>query len=248
MSITSTGKNLSILICSDYKFVFNWMSFAAWYSIKRNLPHSEIAVTCARDFSNVQLYNWAYRSGVKFFLHKNVNKQLPYLNKIYGVYIALKEELIKPPFLVIDADMMAVRNLSNYCLDILNKSVFATNKNGTVWYFNNNCLEKIVDTINKISESDLSNNNLDLINLNEVFGKPDIIDDLGNEAHESDMATFAHYKKRCGNFFRNEYEKGLVHPPFREQSALRTVDMTVTEKKVFDLWLQMWTTFEVLSK
>lgn len=248
--ITKSGGNLSVLICSDYNFIFNWMSFSAWYSIRRNLPDAEIAVTISRNFSNVQLYNWAYRSGVKFFLHKNVGKEnLLYLNKIYGVYVALKEKLINPPFLVVDADMMSVKNLSEHSLKILNKSEFATNRNGTIWYFADNYLEKIAGSINKMSSiNHVDLKHLDLFSLKEVFGEPHIIEDLGNEAYESDLGTFAHYKDRCGNFFRKEFEKGFVHPPFRDQSALRTNNMTLAETKIFNLWLQMWTTFEVLSK
>lgn len=248
--ITSTGKNLSVLICSDYTFAFNWMSFAAWYSVRKNLPEADIAVTSARNFANIQLYNWAYRSGVKFFLHKNVGKNsFPYLNKIYGVYVALKEELVKPPVIVIDADMMAIREFSNNSLNILNNNKYVTNKKGTIWYFGDNCLEKITETINKISTVNCFDlDHLDLSALNQVFGEPVVADDLGNDTYESDVTTFTHYKERCGNFFRKEYEKGLVHPPFKNQTALRTVDMTVSEKKVFSLWLQMWNTFEALSK
>lgn len=99
-------EKLDVLICSDYGFMFNWMSFAAWYSIRKNLPTANVALLSARSGFNMQLYNWANKANVKFFLHRDIGKKngLPYLNKIFSTYIAVKEGLVKQPFIVIDAD------------------------------------------------------------------------------------------------------------------------------------------------
>ena len=261
MSITQTGKNLSILICTDYSFLFNWMSFAAWYSVSKNLPEAKVTIVSARNSINLQLYKWVNKIDAKFFLHTNFGKKnnIPYLNKIYSTYVAVKEGLVEQPCLVLDADMMAVRGLSKSLIDTLNGCDFATNQSkdmspvGPMWYFNNQSLEKIVEVINNIkvlgkTVDEQGMLHLDLLALQKTLGDPVVIDDLCNEAHEANTTTFTHYRKKCGGFFRAEYERGLAYPPFADQLTLRTVDMTVNERKVFSLWAQMQMTFEALSK
>jgi hypothetical protein len=253
MFVSNTGKNLSVLICTDYTFIYNWMSFAAWYSVSKNLPDAKIAVVSSRNNMNLQLYKWANKVDVKFFLHKNVGlpNNIPYLNKIYGTYVAVKESLVDQPLLVLDSDMMCLRNLSNDNLEKLNSSSFATNHDGSMWYFNNHYLEKFSDAIHKVKElngKSLCNDHLDFDALKEVFGEPLVVDDLCNEVYEPNVTSFTHYRQKCGNFFRKEYEKGLAYPPFVDQQALRTIDMTANERKVFSLWSQMHMSFEALSK
>jgi hypothetical protein len=187
-------------------------------------------------------------------MHPNVGKinGIPYLNKIYSVYIAMKKGLIDQPFLVLDADMMAIRGLSSNVVNKLNSCNFATNKSlmGPMWYFNNQSTEKIIEVINNIKSliKTESKDHLDLLSLPKVLGEPVVIDDLCNEAYESNVTVFTHYRERCGNFFRKEYEKGLAYPPFTDQLTLRTIDMSVNERKVFSLWSQMHMSFEALSK
>lgn len=258
MSITESGENLSILICTDYQFIYHWMSFAAWYSISKNLPDAKIAVVCSRYPINLNLYSWVYKTNTKFFCYPDVGRKnaLPYLNKLYGVYIALKEGLVTQPLLVIDADMMALRGFSRETLKILNNCSFASNKSsmlppvGPIWYFNvNKSLEIVSQVINKVKEfsSYANNQHLDLLALSQVLtGKE--IEDLGNEAYEENITTFTHYKDHCGNFYRKNYEKGVIYPPFAEGYALRTNDMTVNERKVYALWSQMWLAYDALNK
>jgi hypothetical protein len=261
MAITSTGKNLSVLVCSDYNFIFNWMSFAAWYSISKNLPDAKVAVVSSRNNINLQLYRWVNKIDAKFFLHTNVGKanNLPYLNKLYSVYVALKEGLVEQPCLVLDADMMALRGLTPPVLDKLNSCDFATNQSklmppvGPMWYFNNQSLETIIGVINSLNSlrktvDEQGMRHLDLLALHKACGDPVVIEDLCNEVHEPNATVFTHYPQKCGNFFRKEYEKGLAYPPFTDQLTLRTIDMTVNERKVFSLWAQMHMTFEALSK
>lgn len=244
-------EKLNVLICSDYSFIFNWMSFAAWYSIRKNLPTADVALLSARSGFNMQLYNWANKASVKFFLHRDIGKKngLPYLNKIFSTYIAVKEGLVKQPFIVIDADMMALRGLSDSVINSLANCKFATNKSpmGPIWYFNDQPLEKFTEVINRIKVIQKTDH-LDWAALLEVFGEPVVVDGLGNEVYEESLATFTHYKEKCGNFRRKDYEKGVVSPPFKDQMTLRTLEMSINERKVFNLWAQMWTAFEALSK
>jgi hypothetical protein len=118
---------------------------------------------------------------------------------------------------------------------------------GSLWYFNNQPLEKFVETINTIKKMDISDH-MDFLALNKVFGNPELIEDLCNETYETNATVFTHYRERCGNFSRREYEKGLAYPPFIDQLPLHASNMTVNERRVFSLWSKMHLAFETLSK
>jgi hypothetical protein len=260
MSITESGKGLSVLVCTDYRFVSHWMSFAAWYSVRKNLPDADIGVVCARYPINLQLYDWVYRAGVKFFCHSDVGRRngLPYLNKLYGVYVALKEGLVSQPLVVLDSDMMAVRGFSADTVRGLNGCRFGTNRSlfcppvGPVWYFKDQPLEifqRVLDRVKQLypAADGQQLKHLDLLALSHVLPVTEV-EGLGNEAPEESTTTFTHYRERCGNFYRKDYEKGIVYPPFAESYRLGTVDMSVSEKRVYGLWAQMLVAFDALNK
>jgi hypothetical protein len=257
------GKGLSVLICSDYTFQFNWMTYACWYSVSRNLPEAKIAIVSPRPKKITNyLYHWVYKIlDLRYHLHKNFGEryQLPYLNKIYGVYLALKEGLVKQPLVVLEADMMAVSDFSNSTLEKLSQVTFATNSCsfsvpfdsnpiGSVWYLNGVSLEQLAITINTLGLGK-DRSHLDLLALSRVFGKESVvIEDLCNEAHRHEATTFAHYKERCGNFSRADWEKGKIVPPFNVSYALQTSDLSVNERKILSLWHQMATLYEAVNQ
>src|SRR4051812_31758786 len=120
--ITSTGDNLTILICTDYSISFNWMSFAAWYSVMKVLPDAKVHILCTRNKNEFhQLYLWPYKVGVEFFMHNgfNIYDGLRYINKLKCIYHAVKEKFVEGPCIVLDADMMAVRELSSKTLEVI---------------------------------------------------------------------------------------------------------------------------------
>lgn len=256
------GKGLSVLICSDYQFQFNWMTFAAWYSVKKFLPEATVGITVARPSKiDTYLYNWVYKLDIKYFMHKNVGNQtrLPYLNKIYGTYVALKEGLLSQPLLVLDADMMAVSSLSEKTLDYLVNSEFSTSRCpynldfankpvGPIWGFNKVNLDKIECAINGI-KSLKGENHLDLLALSKIFGDgTTVIDDLGSETQEQAVTTFTHYRDRCGNFVKKDWEKGKTLPPFNVCRSIGVANMTVNEEKVISLWGKMGNLYNVINQ
>jgi len=261
--ITESGNGLSILICSTYNYFNNWMAFSNWYSIRKNLPDAKVAITVGRP-SNVDncYYNWIYKcDDLRYMLHKNVGviSKIPYLNKIYGVYLALKEEIVKQPLVVLESDMMAIKGISEGLLPILNNCKFGTSKCtydlsfpgkpvGSIWYFNGQSLENIESIINNIdTKSDV--NHLDLLSLSRFFGNDiEILEDLGNDVKDQKLATFTHYSSGCGNFTKKDWEKGKTVPPFDITYILNTSDMTVNERKVLNLWSQMGNIWNVINK
>lgn len=131
------GTGVSVLINSKYDYFHNWMSYAAWYSLQRNLPGAKVALAVPRRGLDLMLYHWAYRCDIRFMMYRNVEK----MNKMFAVYLALKRNLVRQPLIVMDADVMALGELELPSVD------FAVDDN--VWYFNNQPVEKFEEAINK---------------------------------------------------------------------------------------------------
>lgn len=250
--LTSSGGGLSVLICTAYKHHYNWMTYSNWYSLNRTLPDAKVAITCSRTPKiDSYLYHWVYKcNDLRYNLHKNINEDLPYLNKMFGTFFALKMGLVKQPLIVLDADMMILRDFSTDLLKKLSSATFATipcpykldfsgKPVGPIWYFNEVPLEKIGQAINTIKKLK-GNDHLDLLALSEVFGDEiEILDELGNEVAESDITSFTHYGNGCGNYTKKDWEKGKTVPPFEVSYALQSSSMSANEKKVLALWGQM---------
>lgn len=247
------GKGLNILICSEYQFQLNWMTFSAWYSVKKYFPEATIGVTVARPSKiDTYLFNWVYKLDVKYFMHKNVGSQtgVPYLNKLYGTYVALKEGILTQPLLVLEPDMMAVSSLSEKNLENLLNSKFTTSNSsfnlnfpgdpvGSVWGFNNVPLEKFEEAINSVTLFK-NENHIDLLALSKVFkGETNVVKDLESDTQEDVISTFTHYRERCGNFVKKEWTKGKTLPPFGVSRSLVASNMTTNENRVVTLWGNM---------
>lgn len=251
------GKGLNVLITSDYKFQYNWMSFAAWYSVAKNLPHATVGLTVARPSKLERyLFNWVYKLDVKFFMHKNVGEKynLPYLNKLYGVYVALKEGVLRQPLLVIESDMMALSPLSTPAVATMRNWNFVCNRSpyntsvGPIWYFNNTPLEKLEEAIHNLKTGS-NRDHLDLEALAKVFAdETRVVDDLGNESQDQDVTAFTHYRERVGSFVKKDWEKGMTLPPFHVCRTLGAGDMTVSEKKVIALWGRMANLYDSVNQ
>ncbi len=266
-TVEQLGAGLSVLICTDYQYHFNWMAFSAWYSVFKRLPDAKVAILCSRNKKlNTYLYHWAHKCDARYFQHRNVGDQngMPYLNKIYAAYVALKGDILTQPMLVLDADMMAVSDFSANTLESLNKADFGTNKMskiedevavGPMWYFNNQPLEKLEEAINTVGsfnrqvQTDAARKHLDLLALAKVM-KDEVVEvpDLGNEAQEDGVTTFTHYPERCASFQKSDWMKGKTLPPFNVTYALRSPHMSVNERKVLELWSQMASFYDLVSQ
>ncbi len=260
-----SGDGLSVLICTSYKHHFNWMAYASWYSVYKNLPGAKIAITCGRASKiDSYYYHWIYKANdLRYNLHKDVGEKIgvPYLNKLFGVYVALKSDLVRQPLVVLDADMMAVRDLSLPLVNKLNSVEFATvpcpyehelnfsgKPVGPVWFFNRVPLETIGEAINTLKTLK-GRDHLDLLALSKVFGdRVTTVEDLGCEVGSDEAATFVHYNKGCGNFIKKDWEKGKVMPPFNTAYALQAGNVSLNERKVIELWGRMAELWEVMNQ
>ncbi len=261
--LDASGNGLSVLITTAYKHHFNWMAYASWYSVYKNLPNAKVTITCGRAprIENY-FYHWVYKcNDIRYNLHKNVGDKMgvPYLNKLYGVWVALKEGLVKQPLIVLDADMMAMRDFSPATVAELNGAEFATvpcpyyqlafsgKPVGPLWFFNRVPLEKVEEVINTLRTLK-GRDHLDLLALSKVFGNDvRVLEDLGSEVSSDEVTTFTHYNT-VGSFAKKDWEKGKVVPPFNTAYALQSTRMSPNERKVLTLWGQMAELWEAVNQ
>ncbi len=110
ISINCLGDNLNVIINGNYNISHEWMAFACWYSINKNLPDAkvELVISSAGAVSR-QLFDWTGRVGVRLHLNKHVE--------------------LKPNSLAVPACSMAVRDLPQGAVDLLNdKSITIMNE------------------------------------------------------------------------------------------------------------------------
>ena len=67
--ISVTGEGLNILISCDYVRHHDWMTFAAWYSILKNLPDAQVKIICSRSDIREQFFNWPMKCKVPFVFY-----------------------------------------------------------------------------------------------------------------------------------------------------------------------------------
>ncbi len=253
MNITSNGDRLNILITCDYSIHDDWMSFASWYSVYKNLPDAKSALLCARDLKDgYASYNWPYRCDISFFQHENVGKHTgsQYLNKLYATYVALKEGILTQPLLVADCDVMTLTTLSEDVLDKINDPDVTFGVSGPVWYFNGQSLETFVSVLHKYAEvQDRKCTDMQkvLSALTEYMGEPETIIDLCNDCVSQEPNVMSHYSNKCGRFQKKEWTRNMMYPPFGYTEELsRGVELTTNETNILKFWKKARTVYEAV--
>lgn len=99
INVSSAGKNLHVIINCKYIPCHHWMSFAAWYSISKNLPESTIEVFVERSYPKWDLFHW---------IHK-INIPLTYGQELSDEKIKNLENKINKKIVVVPFCAMAVR-------------------------------------------------------------------------------------------------------------------------------------------
>jgi len=253
MKVTATGDRLNILITCAYLPHHDWMAFASWYSIYRNLPDAEVAILCARGMQSDRIpFNWPYRCDIRYFQHENIGKHYscPALNKPYAACIALTQDLIREPFFVIDCDVMALRSISSDILEQLNDPDITFGSNDSIWYFQSQGYERFIEVLNtRDIESQSGNDNQKILDMmTKVMGEPHHITNLCSASDDNEIAVFSHYNK-CGRFDKNEWIKSKKsQSPFMYASQLgKDVHMTADEQKIIKLWSQMRSVYDMVK-
>lgn len=219
---SSTGKGLSILVYTDHQLGCEWMSFATWYSIVHILPDANVLVMCKRNKEEFwHLYQWAYKLRIKFCQFSAPKDGDDFTNKMYAVRVAKARKMFDGPLLVVDPDILAVRELTYTALEELEKSgdrLFSPK----IWFI-------------KHSET-LPDNS---------YAMPGFC----SEVTTNEITSFVYLKEKCGGFTKKEANpRSAAHWSFSIMPYYKSNIMSVNESKVFDLWEQMTPTFTALNR
>ena len=103
--VSSTGENLSVLLCCSHLLHHNWMSFLSWYSFQQNLPDAKFAILCSRKDIKYDLFQWTKRVNIPFEI---TNRDEPISCFLYALY----KSYIHYPFLVITPDILCLKDLT----------------------------------------------------------------------------------------------------------------------------------------
>ena len=87
--INSLGEGLSIVIDCEYIPLHNWMAFASWYSISKNLPDAKVTIACKRTMPIQEVFVWPKKCNINFFMH-NGNMQYNDILKIKPSVMAIR--------------------------------------------------------------------------------------------------------------------------------------------------------------
>lgn len=232
MGITCTGDNLKFIISCDYCPHHDWMTFATWYSIYKNIPDAECMVLCSRAFPCDRiLFNWPFRCNIRFFQHENLGDKK--LNKFYAAYSAIQLGYVTQPFFVIDPLKLCVRNFSKKTISILNDGVRFLDQNDII-YFN----DQPIDVFK----------NMDIGDAESAFGKSAYIDELCVPAKSESPATFIDLSKGFEIYNKNLFEHSksidLEHLEYTNEKAM--VEWGCNEKKALALWKKMSLVYKII--
>lgn len=124
--LTTTGDGLSVLIVCDYVPIYNWMTFATWYSLSKILPDARVGIMCNRRPITWQMFDWTRTLKVKMRQHPPVEKE-------EQVKMALADPFYSTPLLVVEPDVLAIRDVEADTLEYFQKPFVKADK---VWVIN----------------------------------------------------------------------------------------------------------------
>jgi len=228
--ISDTGTNLSVLIVSEASVTNEWMAYAAWYSFFKNAPDAKVAISCLRTNKRIhQLMNWANRLKISYAYHNKISAENETLNKVQSTICSLNRGFIGFPLLIIDADVLLVRELD---LGVLQKT--SRSPDSRVWFLDETATAKDIAGI------------LDSF----VIGE-DKVEQLPIEPRlcvgtKEKGGSLVNIHDGMGRFNTQTWIDKNKGCPFGKAFRFHKDDMTLNEKKVLELWGQMAALFRTI--
>ncbi len=231
--ISDTGNNLSVLIATETSIPNEWMSYACWYSFYKNAPDANVSISCQRSEKKIhQLMNWANRLKAKYEYHNKFSKDDKIINKFHSIVCALNKGFITFPLLVVDADVLLVRELKPEVLDLEKK--FIRDSKDKVWFFGDFSaqeLEKVFDEYAIGQKSLIENAPVD--------------DELlrGTKENSGFLLTI---EDGMGRFDTRQWINKNKGSPFGKAFRFHKDEMFPNEKRVLELWGRMASLFKTI--
>lgn len=231
--ISDTGENLNVLIVSEASVPNEWMSYAAWYSFFKNAPDANVAISCQRTHKRIhQLMNWANRLKVNYEYHDKFSKDNKVINRFHSVACALNRGLVKFPLLVIDAEVLLIRELEVGVLDQTKK--FARDNKDKVWFF-----------------GDFHPKDLESVFDEYATGKIDLIDSTDSDDRllhgtKENVGFLITIEDGMGRFDTRTWIDKSKGCPFGKAFRFHKDEMLTNEKRVLELWGRMASLFKTI--
>lgn len=242
MGITNIGNNLNVLISCEYNIHDDWQTFASWYSIYKNLPDAEVSILCARDFpGNYTPFRWPTRAAVKFFQHENLEQNIANvkkLNQLFGIYLALREGLVKLPLLALNCRSMCVRSLPRDTVKTLNTVQFGGSRD--IWFFRDTQIENLETAIKNIASFDSISSSL-----KHYLGEEEFVPELANSADEPSLTCFTDFSK-FENFDLEVWRTEKKVAPFVYSQGLASPTASGNARRLLMMWDRMKAAYEVM--
>lgn len=214
--ITETGENLNILI--NAATAEDWMTFASWYSVFKNIPDAKVAIICNRnqrvEFQNFQ---WAKRLNIPLFYQI----ESEFLTKIRGIHRVLENQTFEGHILCIDSGALFTDILCSELLSTFNKTGYTLLIDDNVCYSNN---------LNKDQISEIWSE----YGLTESFNESVIKQKVCYDAKDEKCSCLCSFRKGCGRWIHTK--KGC---PFSSAGGMIAETMTVNELRIIELWRKM---------
>lgn len=222
MKIEETGQNLSVIILTEP--TRDWETYATWYSIYKNLPFAKQVIVSQRNNETpFAFFQWTKRLKINL-VHKNKFDEFSTVaNKFSAIKSCFDLGLINFPVMVVEPFVMVTEPLDENLLNIINDENDVFNK--SVWIIKR---DNINDYINNLY---LKNDNLNTDR------------EVCFEAKETnEIKSIISYEKGCGRWINTS--KGC---PIANAAGLVSLEMTVNEHRVIDLWKRMTNLYSTIT-
>jgi hypothetical protein len=114
--VNELGDGLTVIIDAQQSWLDDWMSFAAWYSFSKIIPDAIVAVSTTAKIKDCQLFSWAKQLNVRVTYTEHKDWRL----KAAETFARLQ---CSGPLLVATPDVMAIRDLDDDAVEILNSTL-----------------------------------------------------------------------------------------------------------------------------
>lgn len=218
--IDEYGDNLHVLLISEVDD--NWLSFSAWYSLRRNLPYAKVSLCYLKNPKNVptSYFQWAKRIGIRCFGMRPKESEVS--NFIHALAYLMKE-FDDRNYLVMNSASLALQPLSLPLRE--NLSGFKYDAKGACF-----------------SDFDVSSLSLLYDNYMLYNKQPEPLEILHEARDSESFESLISISKGCGKWI--DKMKGC---PFSSVSGLLGESMTVNEQKIFDLWRDLVPLYHALN-
>lgn len=221
-TVDPLGRGLTVLITSKSGPQSSWMAFATWYSVHKNLPLAETALSVPRSGAG-DGHRWRHRCGIKTELHKDRGAA----NRLFGAAAFLTRQ----PVLAVEAGLVCVRAMADQTLKVINASVVASADGALFLNTDRGTTQQTIDLLEAAGGDEM-------MAIKAIMGRPVKIPELVRSCKSDEFCTFTAVD--------GVYPVG-TEPPFKIAHQLCDSETTLNGHRVLQLWQNMAGVWDVVK-